>query len=152
MSDGWWIGIIGAGLIGWAILLDVRYGSELRLARWWVPRARRMGRWAGPVAFVGSCAALAGYAVLAVLGGSLASAAGDSHWALVVALPAMLGYAPFVFATMPTRFRGYDAWRSHLAAAGAVPRLQRAIAWWAGPPSLLGLIAMIATLAAIFLD
>ena len=63
----------------------------------------------------------------------------------------MLAYAPFTCVPMPTQYGGYRSWRSDLADAGADARLQRAIAWWAGPTSLLGTTAMVATLFTIFL-
>jgi hypothetical protein len=52
---------------------------------------------------------------------------------------------------MPAHYDGYRSWRNDLADAGANTRLQRAIAWWAGPPSFIGMIAMIASLFTIFL-
>ena len=152
MGGGWWILVIGGLVVGWAIYLDIRHDTDKRLARWWVPRARRQGRWAGPLSFLMSLGLLAAYATVALVGASIASAAGDKRWALLTALPAMLAYVPFNFATMPTQYGSYGSWRKDLAAAGAEPRLQRAIAWWAGPPSLLGMVAMVATLLPIFLD
>lgn len=151
--DGpWGIVLVGGLVLGWTLYLDLRHDHDARLARRWVHRARPQGRWAGPVAFAGSLALLLGYVVLALLGSALGSAAGDRRWALVVALPAMLAYAPFVLATMPVQYGGYRSWRRELAEAGADRRLQRAIAWWAGPPSLLGLVAMVATLIPLFTD
>lgn len=152
MSDGWWLVITGGAVVGWAIFLDVVYDTDARLARWWVRRARRQGSRAGVMSLLTSLAALLGYVVLALFAAGVASAAGDRHWALLIALPAMLAYVPFNFATMPAQYGGYAHWRRDLAAAGADPRLQRAIAWWAGPASFLGMVAMVSTLLPIFLD
>ena len=91
------------------------------------------------------------FSLLAVVGDGLGDSLDDPLWALAISLPAMLAYVPFNFATMPTQYGGYRSWRNDLADAGANTRLQRAIAWWAGPPSLIGMIAMIATLFTIFL-
>ena len=152
MTRGWWIAIIGGGVLAWAALLDVRHRTGDRLARLWVPRAKRHDRWAGPLAFLASCGALLGYLGATSLGAALRSVLGDDRWTLVVALPAMLLYGPFVFETMPSKVSGYRDWREALRRAGADKKLERAIAWWAGPPSVGGLIAMIATLFPIFGD
>ena len=99
-----------------------------------------------------SVAALVGYSVLAVLGHVLSRHLGASHWALLVSGPAMLAYAPFVLATAPVDLQGYHWWRSDLGAAGADAQEQRRIAWWAGPPSLLGIFAIFVTLEMIFVE
>jgi hypothetical protein len=151
VSGGWWIVGVGALVVAWAIALDVRLDTDRRLARWWVRWAGRRGGWAGPLSLLLSFAGLLGYGVLAMIGNALGESLGDPLWALAVSLPAMLAYVPFNFATMPTQYGGYRSWRQDLTHAGADIRLQRAIAWWAGPPSLVGMIAMIATLFTIFL-
>jgi hypothetical protein len=65
-----------------------------------------------------SLTALLGYLVLALLAAGVASAAGDRHWALLVAVSAMLAYVPFNFATIPLQYGGHGSWRRDLAAAG----------------------------------
>jgi hypothetical protein len=150
MSGGWWIAVIGGALLLVPLALDVRWGTEARLARWWVSWARHQGSpalWS----FLLSLGALAAYSACALVGAALGKAAGDPLWALVPALPAMVAYAPFVFATMPVQYGGYRAWRQELARAGAEPALQRRIAWPAGIPSFLGMMAVIVTLFPIFL-
>jgi len=146
VSGGWWIVIVGGLVIAWAIVLDIRLHTDRRLARWWVRWAAGRGGWAGPLSLLVSLGCLLAYSVLALIGNGLGKSLGDPQWALAVSLPAMLAYVPFNFATTPTQGGAYRSWRSDLADAGADPRLQRAIAWWAGPPSLLGLIAMVASL------
>lgn len=150
MNGGWWVLGIGSGLLGWAAYLDLRHAMSERLARRWVAVAREQGRWAGPAAFAISLSLLLAYVVVALVGAAIASSFGESAWALVTVLPALAAYAPFVWSTTPTK-TGYWSWRDDLRLAGADPRLQRAIAWWAGPPSLLGLCASIGSLFAIFL-
>jgi hypothetical protein len=95
-------------------------------------------------------AALAGFGLLALLGNVVATNVGNGLWALLVTVPAMLAYAPFVWATAPLGVTGYSFWRRELESAGADGREQRGIAWWAGPPSFVGLLVMIATLWSIF--
>ena len=149
--SGWWaVGVVGAGVFAWVVYLDVRHHSDSRLASWWVSRARDWGAWVGPCSFLVSVVALGGYVLAAWLGHVLTTPLGDPAWALALSLPAMLVYAPFVFATAPVDPSGYSAWRSELGDAGAGAGEQRRIAWWAGPPSLAGMIAMIATLASVF--
>lgn len=150
VGPGWWIVVLGAGVLAWSVLLDLRFHTGDRLARWWVPRAKGQGPWAGPVAFLASAVALAGYVLVALVGWAVASATSEDRWALTVVVPAMLVYAPVVFETMPSRVSGYRHWREALAKAGADARLQRTIAWGAGPPSTLGLVLMIVTLFPIF--
>ncbi len=142
----WVIGLLtGCGVFGWCILLDVRYGSEKRLATWWIARARRWGRWTGPVSFLFSTAALVLYCLLAFGLAALAAPFDRPLVTLLCVLPAMFVYAPFVFATMPYEYASYSSWRAGLRSVGADKRNQRRIAWWAGPPSLLGLGALILT-------
>jgi len=151
MSGGWWIVVVGGLVIAWALALDVRLDTDRRLAGWWVQWAIRRGGWAGPLSFLLSLACLLVYSVLAMVGDALGDSLDEPLWALAISLPAMLAYVPFNFATMPTQYGGYRSWRNDLADAGANTRLQRAIAWSAGPVSLFGMIAMIATLFTIFL-
>ena len=151
MSGGWWAAIVGGALLVWPLAVDLRWDSDARLARWWVSWARRRSVPALR-SFLLSAGTLALYVAFALAGAAVAEAAGDRRWALVPALPAMLAYLPFVFATMPTQAGAYASWRADLAKAGADPALQRRIAWPAGIPSLCGLSAVIATLFPIFLD
>ena len=58
--------------------------------------------------------------------------------------------APVVLAMAPTDSTAYTTWRSYLAANGADPGQQRAIAWGAGSPALAGFGAVFFTLATIF--
>ncbi|MFT3889377.1 MAG: hypothetical protein QM713_14615 [Arachnia sp.] len=141
--------LVGLGVLAWCIFVDVRLRAEERLAARWVSWAARWQDRTGPISLAVSVAALVGYCLLALLGGVIADALGSSLWTLCTALPAMLGYAPFVFITAPSRSGGYS-WRGALREAGADDRLQRRIAWWAGPPSLLGLGAVVITLVAVF--
>ena len=151
MSGGWWIALVSVGVLAWAIAIDIRYKTGERLARWWVTAVRRRSGSAAMWSFLISTAAVTGYLVLAAVAAALADLLGNEKWALLVVLPAMLAYAPFVFETMPANTSGYEQWREYLAASGADRKLQRAIAWSAGLPSLLGLTAMIVTLFPIFL-
>ncbi len=151
MSGGWWIVVVGGLVVAWAVALDVRLDSDRRLARWWVRWAAQRGAWAGPLSLLLSLALLVAFSLLAMVGDALGDSLDEPLWALAISLPAMLAYVPFNVATTPTQYGGYRSWRNDLADAGADPRLQRAIAWWAGPASLVGMIAMIATLFTIFL-
>ncbi len=149
--DGWvgfWF--VFLALFAWAVYVDVRHGFDERLARWWLARARDWGAATGPVSFVLSAVALAGFGLLAVVADGAAERAGNPLWALVATVPAMLAYAPFTLATAPTQFGGYLDWRRALEAAGADAGQQRAIAWWAGPPSLMGFVAVAAAVASAF--
>lgn len=137
--------LTGFGVFGWCILLDVRYGSEQRLATWWITQAQRWGGWTGPLSFLVSAAALTLYCLLAYVLVALAAAFDHPLVTLLCALPAMLLYAPFALATMPSKYTSYSSWRAGLRSAGADKRDQRRIAWWAGPPSLLGLGALVLT-------
>lgn len=152
MTGGWWVFGIGAAVLGWSVYVDARHRWVERLASRWVSRTRDAGRWVGPCSLAASAVALAGYAALAWMGNVLATSLGDPRWALVVSVPALLAYGPFVFATVPHQTSGYASWRSELRAAGADERHERRIAWWAGPPSLLGIVLMIITLVSIFLS
>lgn len=149
MTGSWfWLSGTGLSLVAWSLYCDIRHDTTLRLASWWVPRARHQGRWAGPMSLLTSIAAPLGYAAVAVLGGYLAQSAGNPLWALLVCYPAMAVYSLFVFTTLPTK-TGYH-WRFDLREAGADAPLQRRIAWWAGAPSIFGLSGMVTTLIAIF--
>ena len=151
--DGWWmVAAVGAVVFGWGLYLGVRHDSDRRLAEWWVSRTAEWGPATGPCSLIMSVAALVGYSVLAVLGHVLSRHLGASYWALLVSGPAMLAYAPFVLATAPVDLQGYHWWRSDLGAAGADAQEQRRIAWWAGPPSLLGIFAIFVTLETIFVE
>ena len=140
MSSGWAAVIVGFAALGWSFFLDIRFGSEARLARWWLSRVRAWDALAGPCSFVVSAGVLAGFGFFALVGHLLGLQHHEPRWALPVTLPALLAYAPFLLATAPGRFSGYREWRSTLAAAGATRVEQRRIAWWGGPPSLLGLV------------
>ena len=142
--------VAGAVLIGWALLLDERLGSEHRIAAWWVASVEGLGFAAGPVSFIRSTVLLAIYSTVAWSGDLLAAALDHPLWALVVSGPAMLAYAPVVLAMAPFEGTAYAPWRSRLAAAGADARQQRAIAWWAGPPALVGFGAVMFTLITVF--
>ena len=148
---GWWaFWVAVAALFAWAVHVDVRHGFDERLARWWWARARDWGQATGPLSFLLSTVALACFGGLAWAADGLADRAGDPLWALVATTPAMLAYAPFVLATAPTQYGGYVDWRQALASAGADVRQQRAIAWCAGPPSLMGYLAVSAALWSAF--
>ena len=142
MEPWWWgVGACVAAFL-WTAYLDVRHDSERRLAEWWVTRTRTLGGLTGPVSFLVSTSALVSFSVAAWTAVRAAGAAGHHLWALAVIGPAVLVYAPVAMATAPTQAGAYRPWRAELSAAGADPRQQRAIAWWAGPPSLLGVIAI----------
>ncbi len=150
MTGGVYVGIVAVALLGWAFLLEDRLDSEHRLARWWVDGARGLGAATGPLSFIRSTLLLAIYCVVAWLGDLLATGLGHPLWALLLSGPAMLAYAPVVLAMAPFNGTAYTTWRSHLAAAGADPGQQRAIAWWAGPPALAGFGAVLFTLTTVF--
>ena len=152
MGGGWWVLLVGGSLVAWSVYLDLRHDTDRRLARWWVARARRQGGWTGPLALLTSLAALAAFCLLGFASMVAADLGGDPRWALVVLYPALLVYGPFVFATAPTDPGLYRAWRDSLEEAGADAHLQRAIAWWAGPPSLVGLVLAVVSLFPVFLD
>ena len=140
---GWWaVVIVGVLLFGWTTYVDVRHHWDERLARWWLARARDWGPATGPLSFFFSTVVLACFGGLAWAADAVAARAGNPLWALVATGPAMLAYAPFVVATMPTQGGGYGFWRQELTTVGADVTEQRAIAWWAGPPSLLGVLAI----------
>lgn len=143
---------VGVAVLGWSVYLDARHHWVERLASRWVSRTKNRGRWVGPCSLATSAVALTAYAALAWVGNVLATNLEDPRWALVVTIPALLAYGPFVFATVPHHISGYVSWRSELRSAGADERHQRRIAWWAGPPSLLGIVLMIATLSSVFLS
>lgn len=144
MSDGWWLLIAGVGLFGWSIFLDVKYKFGKRLAAWWAAQARRRGRAIGLFSFGVSTGAMLAYVLLLVFGAFLTARLDHLAWALCFMLPQSLAYVPFMLATVPSE-PGYVAWRRDLSAAGASAQQQRQIAWWAGPPSLIGMLAITAT-------
>ncbi|GED11615.1 hypothetical protein [Cellulosimicrobium cellulans] len=146
MTDGWSAAIVLVGLVGWTLLADVCWGAEERLAGWWVARARSRGAWAGPWSFLVSMTALVGYGLVVWLGEVLAATLDSPTSVLLVVVPAALAYSPFAVTTAPLSPSGYLRWRASLESAGADTREQRNIAWWAGPPSLLGLGAIVLTL------
>jgi hypothetical protein len=148
---GWpafWVAFIV--LSAWTLYVDVRHDLDRRLARWWVARARSWGSLTGGRSFLLSTVALAVFSGVAWLADGVAEHAGNPMWALVVTGPAMLAYAPFVWTTMPAQAGAYALWRQDLAEAGADTWQQRAIAWWAGPPSLGGLVAIFLALWSVF--
>lgn len=120
------------------------------MAAWWVAGVDGLGFAAGPVSFIRSTILLAIYSTVAWLGHLLATALDHPLWALIVSGPAMLAYAPVVLAMAPFEGTAYTPWRSQLAAAGADARQQRAIAWWAGLPALVGFGAVMFTLITVF--
>ena len=113
-------------------------------------RSEQWGPATGPLSFLLSAGALAGFGSLAWAADAVAERAGSPLWALVATTPAILAYAPFSLATAPTQYGGYLDWRRAAREAGADVRQQRAIAWWAGPPSLMGFVAVAAALASAF--
>ncbi len=149
-GGGWWSIGVGLTIFAWAFYCDVKLDTSGHLARWSVKRLRRLESGVSVLAFAVSLGALAGYAAAVTASGYLAHTAGNPLWALLIAYPAMLGYAPFVYITTPVPYGGYG-WRWDLSRAGADLALQRRIAWSAGPPSLLGFCAIIATCAIVFL-
>jgi hypothetical protein len=149
--DGWWgVAVVGLVLFGWTFYLDDRHHFEKRLATWWLARARRNVGRAGVDAFLVSAGLLLCFSVLAWAAHRMATGLDTPLLSLAVTGPAMLAYAPFVLATMPTQAGAYWAWRQELAMVGAEPTEQRAIAWWAGPPSLAGLMAILLALVSAF--
>ncbi|WP_110181104.1 hypothetical protein [Nocardioides solisilvae] len=147
MTTGWWLALLGGSAIAWAMLLDVRWRTYARLARWWVGWAQRRGRAAGPLSLLLSLGALGAYSAVVLLVLGAAREEGGGWWALAACWVATLAYAPFLCATCPQQ-SGYWAWRADLADAGADRRLQRRIAWWAGPPTVAGV--MVVTFGAIW--
>ncbi|WP_110181098.1 hypothetical protein [Nocardioides solisilvae] len=111
-------------------------GLPDRLAAWWVPRAQRRGRWAGPwSAAISSLALIALVVVLMVAhlpGGTM-----PWWWPWLVVTVALALYLPFFVTTAPY-VSGYWRWRERLRQQGADDRLQRRVSWWAGPPSFAG--------------
>lgn len=148
---GWWA-FWGAfvALFAWSVYVDVRHHFDERLARWWMARARAWGPATGPLSFLLSTVVLVCFAGLAWAADGVAERAGNPLWALVATTPAMLAYGPFSLATAPSQFGGYLDWRRALASAGADVRQQRAIAWCAGPPSLMGFVAVGGALVSAF--
>ena len=148
---GWWaLWAALAALLAWAFYLDVRHGFDERLARWWVGRAQGWGTLTGGRSFLLSTVLLACFSAVARVADGVAERAGNPLWALVMTAPAMLAYFPFALTTMPTQGGAYGWWREDLAKAGADTSQQRAIAWWAGPPSLGGFLAIFLALWSAF--
>lgn len=148
--SGWWALAGAVGLLMWIFVVEARYDFTERLATQWVARARPLGRGAGPVSLAISAAALVAFAVSGKSGQGLATELGHPLWALTITLPAMLMYAPFVGATAPLGTTAYGSWRNDLSSVGATPAEERRIAWWAGPPSLLGTGAIFLSLMSTF--
>ena len=142
MEPWWWAVVACIAAFLWTVYLDVRHHSEQRLATWWVARTRTLGGWTGPVSLLVSACALACFSVAAWAAVRAADATGHHLWALAVIGPAVLAYAPLAWAGAVAMASAYRPWRAELIDAGADPRQQRAIAWWAGPPSLLGILAI----------
>jgi hypothetical protein len=142
MGGWWWVFIVALGLVGWAYFLCARFDGDARLAASWTGRTRGLGGMTGPTSFLVSAAALAVFVLLMWVADGVADELGDPLWELLVTGPALLVYAPFVLATAPSQSSGYREWRRDLAEAGAAPREQRRIAWWAGLPSLGGVLAI----------
>jgi len=139
MSEAWipLLGMIGVSIF--AILIAGFVGFDKRLASWWVARARRLGRLTGPFSFAVSAAAMLCFSILLGIGMVWTERLGHWLWASCFMLPQTLVYAPFMFITMPAQ-QGYWTWRGDLEVAGASKKQQRQIAWWAGIPSLVGLV------------
>ncbi len=152
MSGGWWLAIVAVGVVGWALWVEVRLSFSERLAAWWVRLARGRGRWAGPLSSLVSLACLAAFLVVCLVGAGIAGPSGTEAAALWAILPGTLAYAPFAFATVPSKTTAYRHWRGDLHDAGADALLSRRIAWWAGPVSLLGVVSMLLVLFQILLD
>ncbi len=152
MQNELWIPvyIMVGGTIAWWLFLDIRYSADQRLASWWRARARRWGRWTGPISLLLSAALVSLYCAIVLTGTVLAKQHDSVLWALLLAVPSMLVYGPFAFATSPMKYSAYRSWRSELRAAGASVQEQRRIAWWAGIPSLLGLATVTLTPLWIF--
>ena len=148
---GFWVFCAAlVALFAWALYVDVRFGFDERLARWWLARARDWASAAGALSLFFSTVVLVCFGAIAWVADGVAERAGNPLWALVATAPAMLAYAPFALATAPTQFGGYVDWRRALASAGADVRQQRTIAWCAGPPSLMGFGAIALALVSAF--
>ncbi len=144
MEAAWWVTplIIGIGALVWSVFLDIRYSVDRRLADLWLAKIRTLGAWAGPFSFLISATALIAFCLLVVAGFLLGQHFGSPYWSLITTIPGIMAYVPFLMATVPAKFSAYSRWRSELRSSGAVPKEQRSIAWWAGPPSILGIVAL----------
>lgn len=138
--------IVLIGLLGWYVWLD----WDRRLARWWARCVR--GRSAGLVSVVVHLMALGGFGVALALGLAFGDTAGSPLWSLLVVLPAMMVYTPFMLASVPLQYGPpYKSWRDELESAGATPSDARQIAWWGGPIALVGLVLCVVSLFEAFL-
>lgn len=151
MISGWWGAALVLGVaFAWSVFVGARYDYDDRLARWWVRRARRWGRSAGPRSLLVSAGVLLAYVLLVAVSQELGAQLGDERWGLLVHVPALLAYVPFMLATAPMQFSAYTYWRADLEQAGADKQLGRRIAWWAGVPSFVGLFAVLLAVAGVF--
>lgn len=142
------LGMVGVVVV--VVFVSGFFKLDKRLASWWVACARRLGGLTGPFSFVLSAGAALCFGILLAAGMTLTKELGHWAWSLCLMLPQTLVYAPFMVTTVPTQ-AGYFTWRDTLRHAGADPRQQRQIAWWAGPPSIAGMsIAIGVWLAMIF--
>lgn len=126
MREVLWV-VVLVGLLAWAWLLE-ELGLADRLARGWVRRARRQGRWAGPLALLGSTVLVVVFVVVVL-----------AVTSPVLDIAAAVVYVPFALATAPDYHLRHTEWRARLVRAGASGELGRTIAWWAGVPSFVGL-------------
>lgn len=149
MSGGWWTIIAMVGVLIFTVCVAGYFSLDERLAGWWVARARRLGRATGPFSFGLSVAVMVCCSILLVIGMVVTDRLGHWAWALCFMLPQTLVYTPFMLITLPAR-TGYGAWRDDLRDAGASPRQQRQIAWWAGPPSMVGMMIVLAIWMSMF--
>lgn len=109
-----------------------------------------MGRLAGPWAAATSTGAALACGAAALVSLRLAESSHSRPWGLAIILSVSIVYVPYALTTCPSRYGGYTQWRRALHLAGAEPRLQRAIAWWAGPPSVAGgVTAAVAVIACL---
>lgn len=133
-----------------AIFVSRLFRFDKRLASWWVARAHRLGKLTGLFSFGLSSAAMLCHSILLAIGMMWTEQLGHWLWALCFMLPQSLVYAPFMLTTLPTQ-AGYWTWRSDLRVAGASSKQQRQIAWWGGPPSLVGMCIAIGIWLSMFL-
>jgi len=146
--------LIGTGvlLLAWSYYLDARHGFERRLAQWYLDRARTAwGRNTGPVCLLLSLLAALAYGTLLFVAGQIGTSTSERVLTMCVMGAPTAAYAPFVLATAPVQTSAYRVWRAVLAEAGASPQEQRTIAWWAGPPSVFGMVLIIVGLVAFFI-
>lgn len=150
MSDGLIpiLGMVGVAVL--VIFVSRFFRFDKRLARWWAARVHRLGKLTGLLSFLLSSAAMLCHSILLAVGMMWTEQLGHWVWALCLMLPQSLVYAPFMLLTMPTQ-NGYGEWRDDLQKAGVSTKQQRQIAWWGGPPSLVGMAAAIGIWLPIFL-